>query len=335
MKKSRLAVIGCLVLAGLLAGGCGMLFHRDPEAAFSWKQVEGTLTIQFDASASSAHNSEIVSYSWEFGDGTTETTSTSKVGHTFPDSDRSYQVKLSVADDKGAIGCITKSVAVNHVPPEIRSLEAVNLDYGCTLIFTCNRIQVTVDAFSPVGSPLDIVIYSGDGRKFEGPKAIFHYDKIGKYTIRAVATDAKGATTEATKSIVVSAWRPLPPEVRVWWSPSVNLGSVKLSRTIRFTIDAHSPNYHATWCLDCLSCLPPDHEKGLCELKSKGIQQIYVLIEGPCGYSKIHEVECQHRLVFDIKFDRIGEWKIRGMVTDDGRPNPQSVTFQYSIDVVE
>jgi hypothetical protein len=331
MMRTRL-VVGSLVLAGMLLGGC-MLFNNDPVASFTWTQVKDTLTGKFDASGSYDPDGEIVSYAWDFGG--LATTQGPKVEYAFPDSKRSYQVELSVVDNKGAIGCVTKTVYVENPPPVIKALEVKNLSSpSYNQHYVCNWIRVTVSAVDPAGivpvpSPptgeiRSIVIHSGDGRSFQGPTAEFFYKQPGCYTIRAVVTDAKGASVEATKDIVISVWHPVPPEANIKGIPS----AADLNDTISVSINAWSPNVHGTWCLPCNPC-PPEP----CKTDNHGIQRINVVVEDPCGYVKVYEVECQHYLAFNVKFDIAGEWEVRGVVWDDGRPESLHTTFSYSIKV--
>ncbi|MEZ4700753.1 MAG: FG-GAP-like repeat-containing protein [Rhodothermales bacterium] len=89
-------------------GGSG---NPSPIASFTATQVPGTLQVDFDASAST-DNGSIVSYAWDFGDGNVDTGVT--VSHTYA-VDGTYSVQLTVTDDEGATGAITKSVTVNPI----------------------------------------------------------------------------------------------------------------------------------------------------------------------------------------------------------------------------
>lgn len=80
-----------------------------PQASFSY--ACGDLTCSFDASASSDPDPDgtITSYDWIFGDGSTgsgETTS-----HTYQ-AGGTYEVQLTVTDDKGAQSSVSQSITV-------------------------------------------------------------------------------------------------------------------------------------------------------------------------------------------------------------------------------
>jgi hypothetical protein len=104
-----------VLLAGLFAlGGC--LFTSGPRAEFSADPLFAfpPLTVHFDASASQSSNGNIVSYAWNFKDGSTDTGV--NVTHTFYEKGV-YPVTLTVTDSAGAIAAITHDVeALNHAP---------------------------------------------------------------------------------------------------------------------------------------------------------------------------------------------------------------------------
>jgi hypothetical protein len=65
--------------------------------------------VAFDGSASSDLDGSIVSYSWDFGDGSTA--SGAGASHTYA-SDGDYTVKLTVTDDKGLAAATTQTLSV-------------------------------------------------------------------------------------------------------------------------------------------------------------------------------------------------------------------------------
>ncbi len=85
--------------------------NQPPNASFSFTPAGPTAgdTVSFDASASSDPDGTIVSYAWEFGDGSTG--SGQFVTHAFTSSG-SYSVKLTVTDNQGSSRSVTKTVSV-------------------------------------------------------------------------------------------------------------------------------------------------------------------------------------------------------------------------------
>ncbi len=84
-----------------------------PVAAFTANPISGTapLEVTFDASSSHDPDGSIVSYSWDFKDGTIGNGKTVK--HTFT-SATSYSVKLTVTDNSGATSSTTKNITVSE-----------------------------------------------------------------------------------------------------------------------------------------------------------------------------------------------------------------------------
>jgi len=85
--------------------------NQSPTASFTANPTSGVapLAVSFNASSSSDSDGSITSYAWDFKDGNTGTGET--INHTFS-STGSYNVKLTVTDNKGAIGSTTKTITV-------------------------------------------------------------------------------------------------------------------------------------------------------------------------------------------------------------------------------
>lgn len=115
-------VIGILLLMGLLVTSClPNPFTRWPEPVIAIAEGSpyGTapLTITFDISASSDPDGTIVSFTFDFGDGTEPlegTTITEPIEHTY-ETPGSYFAKLTVKDNGGATGSTWLAIQVN--PP--------------------------------------------------------------------------------------------------------------------------------------------------------------------------------------------------------------------------
>jgi PKD repeat protein len=80
--------------------------------------VDNELEVSFDARYSyDVDGGRVVSYHWDFDDGTTSTES--HVTHLFPEPDRIYNVELTVTDDDGASATTICVVKIDQtVPPE-------------------------------------------------------------------------------------------------------------------------------------------------------------------------------------------------------------------------
>ena len=89
-------ILSQLLLVGLLISGFQQLHAQDCEALFSFDDTD--LTIQFTDLSTSATGDPIVSWLWDFDDGTTSTQQNPL--HTFPDPDK-YDVVLTITTASG------------------------------------------------------------------------------------------------------------------------------------------------------------------------------------------------------------------------------------------
>lgn len=124
-RRRGVRVVACL-LAGL-AAACEDLPNVPPSAAFIFSPVSpiaaGGTSVTFNASASSDSDGRIVSYLWDFGDGTPSQNDSSAVtSHIFPNRAETcvevvYAVLLTVVDDRGDRGSASQNVAVTENCP--------------------------------------------------------------------------------------------------------------------------------------------------------------------------------------------------------------------------
>lgn len=82
-----------------------------PDASFTWSNPAGTF-VEFDASASFDPDGSIVEYQWDFGDGTTTTTTDPTTSHSYADGG-TYFVLLTVIDNEGKSGFASDSVTLS------------------------------------------------------------------------------------------------------------------------------------------------------------------------------------------------------------------------------
>jgi len=88
-------------------------FLIPPSASFAWYPMEPSVgaTVLFDASASYDPDKKIETYSWVFSDGTSVTTDTETITHSF-NSTGIYSVNLTVADIDGLTDVMSKHIQV-------------------------------------------------------------------------------------------------------------------------------------------------------------------------------------------------------------------------------
>lgn len=136
--------------------------NQKPTAAFLSSCAAGVCS--FDASSSSDPDGTIASYSWDFGDGGSGTGQTPN--HTFA-ATGTYSVKLTVTDNGGATGTVTKSVSVTVAPPTGGTIAFVGASHsgpGATL-----TKSVTIPVSAKAGDTALLVFTQTAGASWAGP----------------------------------------------------------------------------------------------------------------------------------------------------------------------
>jgi PKD repeat protein len=167
-----------------------------PAASFTFSCSD--LTCAFDASASSDSDGTIVDYSWSFADGTTGSGVTTS--HAYA-SAGTYNVTLTVSDNSGASGAVTKSITVRpaNVPPT------------ASFTFTCTGLACSFNGSASTDSDGMIASYSwafGDGAAASSPTAWHTYAHSGTYMASLSAVDDRGASTTVAKDVTVTNLAP-------------------------------------------------------------------------------------------------------------------------------
>ncbi len=170
-----------------------------PDSNFSWSvnpNVNGT--IDFTSNVSDP-DGEIVSYEWNFGDGTSSTSQ--NPSHTY-DQSGTYTVTLIVTDDNGDTSTKEINVDVPNISPQAGfSTSSANITTASS---------VTFDGGSPYSYDKDgnIVNWSwdfGDGDTAYGSTVSHQYNTPGNYTVTLNVTDDSGGWAVEQKNITVSS----------------------------------------------------------------------------------------------------------------------------------
>src|SRR5262249_52329932 len=139
-----------------------------PDASFSF--ACNLLTCSFDGSSSFDSDGNIVSYSWNFGDGNTASGRT--ISHTYATG--GYRtVTLTVTDNDGAAGAQSQTVFANSPPV-------------ASFTFSCNRMTCSFDGFASHDSDDGIVMWSwnfGDGTSGSNRTTTHSYLQQGTYVV--------------------------------------------------------------------------------------------------------------------------------------------------------
>ncbi|MFQ6068176.1 MAG: PKD domain-containing protein, partial [Candidatus Bathyarchaeia archaeon] len=181
-------------------------FFYDP----AYPNTEEVVT--FNASESYDPDGYIVSYSWNFGDGTPIVIESDPViNHTYT-AFGNYTVTLIVTDNDGLTDNSTATLSVRQHPV-------------AALIFSpsdpLEHEIVTFDASASTPDGGVIISYEwnfGDGNitTVTSPSINHTYSTFGNYTVTLNVTDSEGKWDTESKSIMVEAL----PTADFWWSPS-------------------------------------------------------------------------------------------------------------------
>jgi probable HAF family extracellular repeat protein len=161
------------------------------------------LQCTFDAS-SSTDDVGIVKYSWNWGNGRSESRSTPVSKNTFTAG--TYNVTLTVTDAQGLTGSITKSVTVpssaqNQVPSvAITSPTGNYFNQGQSITFSGTATDPEDGSLS--GASL-VWTSSLDGQIGTGTSFSTSTLSLGNHTITLTATDSKGAQNSAVHGIII------------------------------------------------------------------------------------------------------------------------------------
>jgi PKD repeat protein len=151
--------------------------------------------IFFDASGSYDPDGSIVSYQWNFGDGTNAAGITAN--HSYAD-DGIYAVRLTVTDDDGATASTTAvKTVLNRLPVASFTESAETINIGETITFNAS------ESYDSDGYIVDYFWDFGEGSNATGVVVSHAYSYNGTYTVTLTVTDDDGATASTTAIMTV------------------------------------------------------------------------------------------------------------------------------------
>jgi len=191
--------------------------NQAPNASFSFSPSSPSTGTQvsFNGAGSSDSDGWIASYSWQFGDGTTASGSSTQHAYGSPGT---YTVRLTVTDNQGASDTATRTVTVN--PP---ANQAPNASFSFSPSLPTPGVWIQFDGSGSSDSDGWIASYSwqfGDGSTGTGVSVYHRYSSAGSYTVRLTATDNQGATDTVTRTVSVGAPANQAPTASFSFSPS-------------------------------------------------------------------------------------------------------------------
>ena len=176
-------------------GATGAVPNQAPTASFT--ATTAPLAVAVNGATSVDTDGTIVSYGWDFGDGSVATGVTASRTYAAPGT---YTVTLTVTDDDGATATTAQQVVVPDVPPNQLPTAAFTA--------TTSPLAVAVNGATSVDADGTIVSYGwdfGDGQTATGVTATNTYATAGTYTVTLTVTDNQGATGSTSQSVIVPA----------------------------------------------------------------------------------------------------------------------------------
>jgi PKD repeat protein len=158
----------------------------------------------FDATSSTDPDGSIISYDWDFGDGSSGTGVTTN--HTY-DTQGTYNLMLTVTDDAGASDSASTTVAIDPVnqAPVANAGAPYSANAGEELVF---------DGSGSTDSDGSIVSYAwdfGDGSTASGATPSHTYNMSGSYNVSLTVTDDGGLTHTDNTSATIGEVINQPP----------------------------------------------------------------------------------------------------------------------------
>jgi len=168
--------------------------NRSPIAVLMYSPsiVNTGVEVDFDASASYDPDGTIVSYSWDFGDGSTSPEAI--VSHSYIE-DGEYLVTLRIVDNKGLVGSKVAIQLVRNRSPVSAFTEIASILY--------KEETITFDAspsYDPDGTIVNYHWDLGDGTTATGVSVSHSYSENVAIKVTLTVTDNDGATDSTTST---------------------------------------------------------------------------------------------------------------------------------------
>ncbi|MCX6352107.1 MAG: PKD domain-containing protein, partial [Bacteroidetes bacterium] len=171
-----------------------------PKVKFTANKQGGCSPIKITFSDSSKSQTPIVKRVWKFGDGTTVSTTSDSISHTYKtyptNQPGGYSVTLIITDKKGCVDSLVKKVYPTHPKPDL----IVTPMIGCyQLDFNFLPVKVDTSGIGPFKCNWDF----GDGTSSTQYNFKKVYSKSGNYNVQLKITDIYGCSNSITKSVLI------------------------------------------------------------------------------------------------------------------------------------
>ncbi len=179
--------------------------NQPPAASFSFEPSRPVkhYPVIFNATSSSDPDGTITLYVWDFGDGTTNSTTAPVISHTY-DSTNTYTVTLTVTDDQNATASFAGNVNVNSAntfPTASFTVTPSAAYEGDTL-----RFDATASRDPDVGGGIVSYLWLFGDRTYQNggnatATTAHSYSSYGFYQVTLTVTDNSGAVSSATRGV--------------------------------------------------------------------------------------------------------------------------------------
>ncbi|AXT53265.1 PKD domain-containing protein [Aquimarina sp. BL5] len=163
---------------------------------------DGPLSVTFDGSGSTDPNGDILTYSWDFGNGDTATDVITSYEFTeFGEAD----VTLTVNDGNGNID--TETITITITDPNVAPVANFTSDIETGIA----PVLITFDASSSTDVNNDVLSYSwdfGNGDTAIGVIVAYQFETVGEFDVKLTVGDGK-IEDSITKKIIISDGNPV------------------------------------------------------------------------------------------------------------------------------
>jgi PKD repeat protein/KaiC/GvpD/RAD55 family RecA-like ATPase len=181
------------------------VLDRAPNASFTASSTTAytNQTVTFNATSSYDPDGLILSYFWDFGDGTNATDVI--VSHAYT-HDGVYNVSLTVTDDDNSTDSTISTESIlspgttNQAPIAIFNVSAQNVYIGDSVVFNASS------SYDPDGTITSYFWEFGDQTNASGVTVSHQYSQCGNYTVTLTVTDNNEFSNVTSLNVNIISW---------------------------------------------------------------------------------------------------------------------------------